>query len=378
MQQRNQPEEGDEAEVPAKGDAKAPAKAGTAVDTGKETPTAPEDDGFPTIEAARTMKSGELGRHYKNVKLELAKVKSENTKLKAKSTEANPEVGKLTETVKQYEERMKAQEETLRYVNFEQSDEYKTEYWAPYEKAYQGGYNLVGELQTVLRKDDLGEITQERRDGTAADFDKIVNTPKAGAAAELAETLFGPMQGGLIMRERAKVLEANAAKEQAKDKYKKEGGEIFKKRQEAAQAQQREVAQTYWQDIKTAIEKRPEMFGPVEGDEVANKALEKGFALADEAFSGIRKNPDGSDRQLTPKEHAQVNAAVRNQAGAFGKVWHQLKQAQKMQADLEAKLKEFQASEPKDGDGAGKTGKGGAPVPRGAKGIEARMAGYLT
>lgn len=374
--------EDDQPEPPAKPATKPADKAGTVADSkaGADVQTQAEDDGFPTIEAARTMKSGELGRHYKNVKLELQKTKSELTKLKAKSSEANPEVGKLTETVKQYEERMKAQEETLRYVNFEQSDEYKMQYWEPYSTAFQSGRDLVTELRVREVKDSVtDEVTQQKRMATAEDFDRLVMMDNTADASDLAEQMFGAVQAAEVMRERRKVRELNAAKEQAKDKYKKEGGEIFKKRQEAAQAQQREVEQVYAQEIKKAAEKYPQWFAPVDGDEAGNKALEKGIAFADSAFSGKVVNADGTERALAPKELAERHAVMRNKAAGFDRLALQLKQANQAKTELEAKLKEFQESEPKAGDGAGKGAKGDdAAAPRGAKGIEARMQKWVT
>lgn len=341
------------------------------------TTPAPKTAGeFPDVESAKSMKSGELSRHYKNVKTKLDAVIKEYEDFKTKSGN-DPEKSKLQETLKQREDRLKEYEDTLRYTNFEQSDEYKNQYWKPYEEAYQSGRQMVTELRVKEVKDELGEITQQKRAATAEDFDRIALMDNTGDAAELAEQLFGPTQAAEVMRERRKVRELNNAKEAAKDKYKKEGGEIMAKRQEVWQTQQREVAKTYETEIKTAIEKHPEWFGEVDGDETANTALAKGFALADQAFSGKAKNADGSERQMTPQEMAKLHAAIRNKAGAFDKLVYQLNQARKELAEHKEKLKGFEASEPRDGEPAGKGNEGVERVPAGKAGIGARMSKFF-
>src|SRR5277367_4047546 len=102
----------------------------------------------------------------------------------------------------------------------------------PYEKAFKEGRSMTSEFMVRERKDDLGEIVQASRMGTADDFDLIVRETNTEKAARLAHDLFGEYQAGEIMSARRDVKKLSSATEEARDKYKKEGGEIFKKRQE--------------------------------------------------------------------------------------------------------------------------------------------------
>lgn len=353
---------------------------------GEEAPEVKADEtGYLSDAEVLQKKSGELGRHYKNLKKENIGLKAALTK--AREAQANyPERGKLSDTLKQKEERLAAVEQELRYTNYERSEEYKTQYWEPYVKAYNSGRQLTTELMVKEVKDDVtGEISQARRPGTDADFDQIVSTANTGEAAELAERMFGPTMAAEIMRERRKVQELLSAKEGAKEKFKKEGGEIMAKRMQDLQKQGEEAAQTYKSEIERGLKEHADWFGEVEGDDKANARLARGYELADAAFTGKMKNPDGSERQLPAKELAKLHAAIRNKAGAFDKVVFQRMQDQKRIADLEAKLKEYEASEPGGGDG------GDAPAgdrardpenqrgPKGSKGnVTSRMNRFIS
>ena len=222
----------------------------------------------------------------------------------------NPEVGKLTETLKERETRLAAVEQELRYTNFEASSEFKEKYWSPYEKSFQDGRDLAQELLVREKKDDLGETMQAARTGTSDDFDRIVGEPNTAKAAQLAQDLFGEVQGAEIMRARREVLKLNSAKEEAKARYKKEGGEIFKQRQEAQQAQQAVATKAFKDGIKAGVDKFPQYFSEIEGDTELNAKLAAGKALAESCFSGKIKNADGTERQLTSQELAQRQAAM--------------------------------------------------------------------
>lgn len=349
-----------------------------------EAPTAEAEEkaaGYLTDAEVLQKKSGELGRHYKKIKQENMGLKAQLAKAR-ETSEKNPEVGKLTETLKQREERLAAVEQELRYTNFEASQEFKEKYWAPYEKSYQDGRNLAGELLVKEKKDDLGETLQESRVGTADDFDRIVSEANTARAAQLAQDMFGEVQGAEIMRARREVLKLNAAKEEAKEKYKKEGGEIFKQRQEQVQVHQAAAAKAFRDGIKAGTDKYPQWFGEVEGDAELNAKLAQGKAFAEACFSGKIKNADGTERQLTTQELAQRQAAMYNQASAFQKlVLEGKRQAEKIK-ELEAKLKEFEESQPGPGDGQREPTGGREPADNGPKGgrnaIASRMSRFVT
>lgn len=350
----------------------------------KAEPTAEESEkaaGYLTDAEVSQKKSGELGRHYKKIKQENMGLKAQLTKAR-ESAEKNPEVGKLTETLKQREERLAAVEQELRYTNFEASQEFKDKYWTPYEKSYQDGRSLATELLVKEKKDDLGEVQQAARAGTSEDFDRIVGEPNTARAAQLAQDLFGEVQAAEILRARRDVLKLNTAKEQAKEQYKKEGGEIFKQRQEAAQAQQAQAAKAFKDGIKSGVDKHPQWFGEVDGDAELNRKLAAGKAFADSCFSGKIKNEDGTERQLNGQELAARQAAMYNQASAFQRLVHEGKRKDDHIKSLEAKLKEFEESQPGAGDGAREPAGGKEAPDNGPKNstraIGSRMSRFLT
>lgn len=355
-------------------------KTGTVVETGKEPAeggTQNLEDGFPTIEAARNMKSGELSRHYKNLKQKLATVLGENTKLK-KGVEANPEFSKLQETHKQATERLAAVEQELRYTNYERSNEYQEQYWKPYESAYQNGADKISKLRVMEVKDELYEVTSAARKGTFEDFERLMSIGDDADAADFAGKLFGPAASVALLH-REKVLELNSAKENAKEKFKKEGGEIMAKRQEQWTQQQAETSKTYTSEIERHTKEHPEWYGEVEGDDEATKRWKFGADWADAAFSGVVKNSDGSERKLNPQELAKRHALMRNKAAAFDKLTYQLKGQQTLVKELQAKLKAFEESEPGEGDG-GKGG-GGERVDDGGtskESIRSRITRFVT
>lgn len=353
-------------------------------DSPKVEQTADDTDkanGYLTDAEVLQKKSGELGRHYKNLKKENIGLKAQLTKAR-EASEKNPEVGKLTETLKEREARLEQVEQELRYTNFEASNEFKEKYWAPYEKSYQDGRTLATELLVREKKDDLGEITQAARIGTADDFDRIVSEPNTARAAQLALDLFGEVQAAEIMRARREVLKLNSAKEEAKEKYKKEGGEIFKQRQEARQAEAAKAAKTFRDGIKAGVDKYPQYFSEVDGDADLNADVAKGKAFVESCFTGRMKNADGSERQLTGEELAQRQAAMYNQASAFYRLTRELKRRDDRLKELETKLKEFEESQPGAGDGAHEPAGGAAPENNGPKGgrgaISQRMARFVT
>jgi hypothetical protein len=361
--------------------AEAPAKPG---EPAQPEPTAEDTEkaaGYLTDAEVSQKKSGELGRHYKNLKKENLGLKAQLNKAR-EAAEKNPEVGKLTETLKERESRLEAAEQELRYTNFEASREFKEKYWTPYEKAFQEGRSLATELVVREKKDDLGEIIQEQRVGTQDDFDRIVGEGNTARAAQLAHDMFGEVQGAEIMRARREVLKLNAAKEEAKEKYKKEGGEIFKQRQDAAQAQQVALAKTFRDAIKQGTDKHPQWFSEVEGDPELNAKLAKGKAFAEACFSGKIKNADGTERQLTTQELAMHQAAMYNQASAFHRLVHEMKKGSDRIKELEAKLKEFEESQPGPGDAAREPAGGREPADNGPKSgrnsIANRMSRFVT
>lgn len=262
------------------------------------------------------------------------------------------------ERVAKAEARARELDEEIRFVNYAKSEEYRTKYQAPYEKAW---HDAMSELSEITVQDaNAGTVRQ----ATAEDMLALVQLP-LGEAHQLASTMFGEFASeAMAHRKEIKRLfnEQNAALEQAK----KSGAERDKTRQENYKRYITEASakvKEHWDKTNQEIFADPKYgkyFTPVEGDQEGNQRLAKGFELVDRAFS---ENP--MDPSLTAEQRAAIvkrHAAVRNRAAAFGRVSYQLEQARAELAELKKKLNGYQESEPGAGDARpGGASSGSAP-----------------
>lgn len=205
--------------------------------------------------------------------------------------------------------------------------------------------------------------TGEERLGTAKDFDELMqlNHSDPDRAAEAVELLFGA-KAATVASYMTRVNEALQAMNEARDDYRTKGSARDKERAEKMSKLQEEIGTSIknaWQKYSTEpVEKMPQYFKPVEGDDTGNALLEKGMAQARFALSHL--NP--SDPNLTAKERDNIvraHAAMFYKAAAFNRLVHFLKTRDSRIAELEKELGQFKQSEPKSGDGASpKPGKG--------------------
>ena len=253
----------------------------------------------------------------------------------------------------------------MRFKAFEESPEYKDQFEKPYFDAFGTARNKVASLRVMERLDgDTGEVKQPRRQATAEDFDNLFRITDDSDAGEMAEKLFGP-NAATVMYHRERVLEANQSRLNALDKFRKEGGEMEKKRGEqwsATQKQINEDAGKSWQKHVNSVladEKQKPLFTKTDGDEEGNALLDKGYEEVKAAF----QNMNAMDPRLTPEQRDKVIAAhaeVFNKAAAFNRVSYLLARAQKELKAKTAALKAIEDSAPTPGNGQQRTN---APIP---------------
>lgn len=325
----------------------------------KPAEAAPAKDGdFPDEDAAGKMRAGELSRHYKALRKEHAALKAKQAQLEAersKAPEEHPEFKKLTETLAERDKRLSELNDIVRFKAFEESPEYKDKYEKPFLSAFQSARNKVASLKVIQRTDDLGQVVQEVRKGTADDFDRLFRTQDESDAGELAENLFGPNSAS-VMYHRERVLEANAAQVQALETFKKEGAAQEQARAEQLGAQMKQIgkqASETWKKSVNAVFEDPKLaplFQPIEGDVEANSLLEKGFESSREAF----KTLNAMDPRLTSEQRAKVveaHAEMFNKAAGFDRMVYLLDKERKALKAAQQKLKEFEESAPTPGGG---------------------------
>jgi hypothetical protein len=304
-------------------------------------PADPKPDDVPVDKMAPK----QLREAYTTLKQKHAELMKERSAPKPPADD--PEKAQIQARYEETKKRAQELEDRIRFVDYEQSTEYKEKYHQPYVETAQRAVALVSDLNVILPDGSS-------RAATADDFWKIVQIPKSDDALAAAEQLFGnPAKAALVMSQRQRVHDAHYAAQKAKADFKQTAAQRAEQAKEQA-TQSRKQLEADWAKLTTeGVEELAEYLKPEEGDDEGNKLLAEGFTTADEAFSGRTKNEDGTDREMTPKEVLARNAVVRNKAAGFDRVVHKLKSAATKIAELEAQLAEYQASEPGGGNPPG-------------------------
>lgn len=260
------------------------------------------------------------------------------------------------ERVSKAEARAKQLEEAMTFVDYSQTEEFKSKYVEPYDKAWK---TAMAELKDIKVGDGQGG----ERDVLPADLLTIVNAPLA-KARQLADEFFGPFAND-VMAHRNEIRGLFDKQSAALEDAKKNG--VARKQQEL-EAQKKAMGDltntisTTWQKENEAVlkdEKYGALFKPREGDEHWNQRLAKGYELVDKAFS---QNP--ADPKLTPEERASVirrHAAVRNRAAAWGALRGEVENLTAANKALTDELAQYKGTEPPSGSER-------TPAPPGAPG----------
>lgn len=253
---------------------------------------------------------------------------------------AEQEKKQLSERITALEQQVQAAENELRFTDYSKSQEFQEKYEKPYTDAWGRWMGELGEL-TVQTSEGERPIAPE-------DLLELVNLP-LGKAREHANEVFGEFADD-VMAARKEIRNLFDAQNKALADAKKNGAQRAQEQQQSAQRIHQEVSQT-WTKANADIAADPkfgEFFKPMEGDEDGNTRLQKGFALADRAFS-----MNSLDPRLSPEQRAEVvrvHAAVRNRAAAFGRLVNQNRNLKSDVDRLKAELAKYQDAEPGKGD----------------------------
>ena len=276
--------------------------------------------------------------------------KAESELIDARNAGLNPEERKAVD--KQIAE-LKAANEVLekeiRYTNYAKSNEFKTKYQEPYEKAWNRAAKEVAEIR--IQDPETGE----QRAATAADLYKVVSSP-LNEARDTADAVFGKFADD-VMQYRKEIRALNDAQESAlkaahdasieRDKQLSEQTKIFQE-QTAGQIKQ------LWDAANHEFGERPDLafiFKPAETDEEHKTRLSKGYQLVDKAFA-----TNSADPRLTAEQRAEavkMHAAVRMRAAGFGPLRAKYDALQKKYSELEKELSQFKQTVPPTGGTSG-------------------------
>ena len=329
-------------------------------DQPKETPKEIAKVSPPQPEKAKTLREAKdmAEAKFKQTSKELTDLKAKYEALVAESSKAkdDPEKKTLAERLEAAEKRSRELDEKLRYKAYEETDEYKDKWEKPITTAYAAGRSKVAGLKVREGRqvDAEGNVVSEGtwRQGTPADFDRLMQFTDDESAADFAEKTFGN-KASMAMYHRERVQELNQGRMEAISDYRKNGSEREKQFKETSEKQQKEIngqLETYWKKHQSApIEKYPQLFKEIEGDEKGNALLQKGFRMASDAFASFNRATDPTLSAEQREKIIEGHAALFNWAMAGPRLAHQNAALVKELKDVKAELAEFKNSEPTDG-----------------------------
>jgi hypothetical protein len=316
---------------------------------GKPPEAPPLDDIDPS-----KLKTSELAKHYHALKAKekewIKKQAEYETKLKTPPEwpEKKTYEEKLAEQEKRVEEYNKkvAQYETeLQFTNFAKSQYYKDNFEKPYTEAWVAGQKRAESLKIVERKnEETGEVLQQGRKATAADFDAIMSIFDDDVAAERAEQLFGPTKAAYIIHHREQVMDKQFKANAAIKEYQEKGQVWEKDRREQMEKQSKEFEGRISFFKQEHTKKYAHMFTPDESDPREKELISKGQEWVSKMLKGGQ----------APEERAIGISAMQLKA-EHGDLWmYRANKFSKRVKELEAELAKFKSSVPANGDGKGR------------------------
>lgn len=324
---------------------------------------APEDATKPTEGEkpgeGRPMRMRELGERYDQLKKQvetdyrpkIQRLEAQLAELQ-KSTEASPAV---TARIKALEERNASLEQHMQFVDYSQSEEYRTKYQEPYRNAWN---EALAEFKELTITDP--ETGSER----AADQNDLLTLAnmKLSEMDRTATEMFGASAARAIGHIQ-NLKKLSAAQNKALDDARTRAGEMSQ-RQKLEMEEKLRTSNTAWTEINKSLqEKFPKAFAVEEGNEADKAGHTKGFALADLLFLGEKAlSPEQIEalpptfretvkagKPLSDLQRVQLHALARLKMANHDRNIVRVKVLQDKVAELEKALKEFEDSEPGEG-----------------------------
>jgi len=338
---------------PAFGKEKPAPKAKT--DPEAEEETAPEKETAPKAEAkapekpskpddAEPTKIPELRKAYQTQKAALKERESEISRLKGElekvgKNDFQGEKQSLLERLTATEKHNAELAGRLKLLDYQQTDDFKKQYWAPYQKA----------MQTAIS--DLEEVEYDDAQGNKQKVDHGVITwlasQKPAAAAKLMQQMFGDLSG-FVQRRIDNIREAANSMNEAVEEHRKSAGELSEKQKVEALKFQDETKKLWESENQSWPTKFPAWFKPREGDDERNTLLNSGYDMADKLFSA---------NGVSPQEKLKLAARARHYIAGFSPMALDLKRARSKIKELETSLAEYEKSEPPSTASTGGRGK---------------------
>ncbi len=308
----------------------------------------PDDDIDPT-----KLKTSELAKHYHKLKSEQKEWLKEREELskKAAAPKEWPEkktweerVAERDKALEEHKKRVAEYETELQFTNFTKSQAYKDQFQKPYVESWKTGQARAASMKVIERKGDEGEMLQQSRQGTAADFDSIMSISEDDLAAEKATELFGN-KASIILHHREKIRDIQGRSDAAIQEYQEKGQAWEKERREATEKQSKDFEGQITLCKQESIKKYSRMFTPDDSDPREKELAEKGKAWVARMIAG---------RDMAPEERAMGISAMQLKA-EHGDLWmYRADKFSKRVKELEKELEQFKSSRPANGNGNGR------------------------
>lgn len=285
--------------------------------------------------------ASELRRDYRRIHAESERMAARIKELESgKGAQPSEERKILDSKLETLEKRNKELEEEISYRDYTKSSEFQEKFKKPFETKLARVYRQVADL--YVHAEDGTE-----RPASREDFDRVLEAPQSDAR-RIAKEIFGEEDFREVLQYRRELneLQQNADEEMKSWREKAKEREVNQVSEQQKAREQAEV--TFRKSIDTYVEKYPEWFGEIEGDEELNTALQKGFAVVDKS----------QDRNLPLDQRLDLLAATRLKAASFPRHIITIKRLKAKVAELEESLKAYEKSEPGEGQGQRSAGVG--------------------
>lgn len=260
----------------------------------------------------------------------------ENTKLKANMAEL-PNVEAFKERAEKAEARLKEVEDHIKFIDYQQSDEFKTQYEQPYVQAWQRALTEMQELSVSTTEGDSRPATND-------DLIHIVQLP-LGEARKAAKELFGDSAED-VMAHRRTLRELAGKQQEALDTMKKMGSEKLQQQQQALSTARAESGRLFNEYISSDDTQQPFLMEK-EGDDEWNNLLNSKRDWIQKAMS-----TDSTDPKLTPEQRAQVardHAHIRGRAIGFSTLKLENTRLRNQIEQQRQEIAQLKSSEPSEG-----------------------------
>lgn len=262
-----------------------------------------------------------------------------------------PDLRPVQERMQAIEKENAALREEIRFVNYKKHPEFTEKYEKPYNEAWSKAVSEVTQLNLEMEDGTT-------RKATANDLLALANAP-LDQLDDLANKWF-PRSSARVVRHVEKIRDLAEAQDKALEDAKKGAVEFDSRRTVEQQARDAEIAKTYQDSTAELVKKYPKWFDKDETDPAGNEILQKGFEYASGVFENTPVTINGQTRPLTPVEKVRRLAVIKAKAANHDRLASRLKARDARIAELEAKLAEFEKSEPPTDDaGSPSTSKNG-------------------